>query len=233
MATPRPTHRNPWAWVCSIYFAEGLPYVIVMNVAVIMYKRFGISNTDIGLYTGWFYLPWVLKPLWSPVVDILKTRRAWIAVMQLIISTALAGLALTMPLPQMVQYSLAFFWLLAFSSATHDIAVDGFYLLATTEREQAFFVGIRSTVYRLAMILCQGPLVILAGRLEKNTNNLPLAWSVTFGLVAGTFAVLTVYHWIILPRPEKDVAGDTRSVTIFWAKFFQTFAAYFKKEKIG
>lgn len=164
------TKRNPWLWVPSLYFAEGIPYIIVMVVSVIMYKRLGISNTDIALYTSWLYLPWVIKPLWSPVVDLLRTKRFWIITMQLFVGAGLAGVALTIPVPNFFQYTLAFFWLLAFSSATHDIAADGFYMLGLTEHQQAFFVGIRSTFYRFAMITGQGLLIILAGYLESSTG---------------------------------------------------------------
>lgn len=164
------TKRNPWAWIPSLYFAEGIPYVIVMVVSVIMYKRLGISNTDIALYTSWLYLPWVIKPLWSPVVDLLKTKRFWIIIMQLFIGAGLAGVAFTIPIPNFFQYTLAFFWLLAFSSATHDIAADGFYMLGLTKHQQAFFVGVRSTFYRFAMITGQGLLIILAGYLESSTG---------------------------------------------------------------
>lgn len=170
MPDPKVTYRNPWAWVSSLYLAEGLPYVVVMTVAVIMYKGLGISNTDIALYTSWLYLPWVIKPLWSPIVDILKTRRAWIWVMQLIIGGGLAGVALTLPTSRAFQYSLAFLWLLAFSSATQDIAIDGFYLLATTQKEQSFFVGIRTTFYRISTIFGQGLLVILAGIIQDHSG---------------------------------------------------------------
>src|SRR3954447_5079888 len=170
MPKPKVTYRNPWAWVSSLYLAEGLPYVVVMTVSVIMYKGMGISNTDIALYTGWLYFPWVIKPLWSPVVDILKTRRLWIWVMQLLVGAGLAAVALTIPASNFFQYTLAFLWLLAFSSATHDIAADGFYMLATTESEQAFFVGIRSTFYRISMISGQGLLVILGGIIQSNTG---------------------------------------------------------------
>lgn len=162
--------RNPWAWIPSLYYAEGLPYVIVMIVSVIMYKRLGISNTDIALYTSWLYLPWVIKPLWSPVVDLLRTKRLWIITMQLFIGAGLAGVALTIPVSNFFQYSLAFFWLLAFSSATHDIAADGFYMLGLSKHQQAFFVGIRSTFYRIAMLTGQGLLIILAGYLESTTG---------------------------------------------------------------
>jgi PAT family beta-lactamase induction signal transducer AmpG len=162
--------RNPWFWIPTLYLAEGLPYVVVMTVSVVMYKGLGISNTDIALYTSWLYLPWVIKPLWSPVVDILKTRRLWIWLMQLLIGAGLAGVALTIPTAHFFQYTLAFLWLLAFSSATHDIAADGFYMLATTEKEQAFFVGIRSTFYRVSTICGQGLLVILAGLIQSHTG---------------------------------------------------------------
>ena len=172
MAKSKPAARNPWSWVPTLYFAEGIPYVVVMTVSVIMYKRLGISNTDIALYTSWLYLPWILKPLWSPVVDILKTKRFWIIIMQLIIGAGLAGVAFTIPVPDFFQYTLAFFWLLAFSSATHDIAADGFYMLGLSKHDQAWFVGIRSTFYRVAMITGQGLLIIVAGYIES-TSGLP------------------------------------------------------------
>ncbi len=165
---------SPWAWVPSLYFAEGIPYVIVMTVSVIMYKRMGISNTDIALYTGWLYLPWVIKPFWSPFVDLIKTKRWWIVVMQLFIGAALACVALTIPVPDFFRYTLAFLWLIAFSSATHDIAADGFYMLGLNSGEQSFFVGIRSTFYRIAMITGQGLLIILAGSLETSTGLTPV-----------------------------------------------------------
>lgn len=161
---------SPWLWVPSLYFAEGIPYVMVMTLSVIFYKRMGISNTDIALYTSWLYLPWVIKPLWGPVVDILRTKRFWILVMQLCIGAGLAGVAFTIPVDRFFQFTLAFFWLLAFSSATHDIAADGFYMLGLSKGDQAFFVGIRSTFYRLAMLTGQGLLVILAGYFEARTG---------------------------------------------------------------
>ena len=161
---------NPWLWVPSLYFAEGIPYVMVMTLSVIFYKRMGISNTEIALYTSWLYLPWVIKPLWGPVVDILRTKRFWILVMQLCIGAGLAGVAFTIPVDRFFQFTLAFFWLLAFSSATHDIAADGFYMLGLSKGDQAFFVGIRSTFYRLAMLTGQGLLVILAGYFEAKTG---------------------------------------------------------------
>ncbi len=167
-------NRSPWFWVPTLYFAEGLPYVMVMTVSVVMYKKLGISNAQFALYTSWLYLPWVIKPLWSPIVDILKTRRFWIIIMQLLIGAGLAGIALTIPSGNFFKYTMAFFWLLAFSSATHDIAADGFYMLGLSQGDQSFFVGIRSTFYRFAMLAGQGLLVILAGALETATGLEPL-----------------------------------------------------------
>ena len=170
MTNPNPTSRSPWAWVPSLYLAQGLPFAVVNTVSVIMYKSLGVSNADIAFYTAWLYLPWVIKPLWSPVVDIRRTRRWWIWGMQLLLGAGFAAVGLTLPLPIFFQASLALFYLVAFSSATHDIAADGYYLLATTEKEQAFFVGIRSTFFRISMIFGQGLLVILAGLIQSNTG---------------------------------------------------------------
>ncbi len=161
---------SPWRWIPSLYFAEGIPYVVVMTVAVVLYKRMGVSNTDIALFTSWLYLPWVIKPFWSPFVDLLRTKRFWILATQLLIGAGLAGVALTIPLPGFFRWTLAVFWLLAFSSATHDIAADGFYMLGLTEQQQSFFVGIRSTFYRIAMIAGQGLLIMLAGALERGSG---------------------------------------------------------------
>ncbi len=177
----KPTKRNPWLWIPTLYFAEGIPYVVAMTVAVIMFKRLGISNTDIALYTSWLYLPWVIKPLWSPIVDLLKTKRWWIIVMQLLIGAGLGGVALAIPLPGFFKITLIFLWLLAFSSATHDIAADGFYMLGLNEHQQAYFVGIRSTFYRIAMITGQGLLIILAGFFEVTTGLPPIEINVAAG----------------------------------------------------
>lgn len=166
--------RSPWAWIPTLYLAEGLPYVAVQTISVIMYKRMGISNTDIALYTSWLYLPWLLKFLWSPFVDLLKTKRWWITAMQLLIGVGFAGIAFAMPAPFFFQATLAIFALLAFSSATHDIAADGFYMLALDTNNQAKFVGIRSTFYRIATVFGQGILVVLAGVLESSTGCEPV-----------------------------------------------------------
>lgn len=175
MSTEKKTKkRNPWAWIPTLYFAQGLPYVAVMTISVIMYKRLGMSNTDIALYTGWLGLPWVIKPFWSPFVDIIKTKRWWVLIMQWVVAIALAGIAFTIPTAWWVQLTFAVFMLMGFASATHDIAADGFYMLALTEHEQSLFVGIRSTFYRIATVVGQGLLVILAGVIEMNSGLEPL-----------------------------------------------------------
>ena len=222
-----------WSWLPSLYFAEGIPYVIVMNLSVIMYKRLGLSNTDIAFYTGWLYLPWVIKPLWSPFVDLLKTKRWWIVSMQLLIGSGLAGVAFTLPAPFYLQVSLVLFWLMAFGSATHDVAADGFYMLALDEREQSFFVGIRSTFYRLATIFGQGALVVAAGYLERTTGNIPYAWSLTLLVVAGLFVAFSVYHRFVLPTVSDDRRDRRKSYSDTWQEFGRVVVAFFDKKNIG
>lgn len=199
--------RSPWAWIPTLYVAEGLPYVAVMTISVILYKRMGVSNTDIALYTSWLYLPWVIKPFWSPFVDLLKTKRWWIYTMQIFIGAGLAGIAFMIPVPFFFQGTLAFFWLMAFSSATHDIAADGFYMLALDSNNQAKFVGIRSTFYRIATIMGQGVLIILAGFIESSTG------LDTVKLDVSTSSAYEKSAWVI-PQPEiAEQSGDIRFVT--------------------
>ncbi len=231
MTTRQASSRNIWAWVPSLYFAEGLPYVVVMTVSVIMYKRMGISNTDIALYTSWLYLPWVIKPLWSPIVDLLKTKRLWIVGTQFVIGVALACVALTIPMPGFFRYTLAIFWLMAFSSATHDIAADGFYMLALEQHQQAALVGVRSTFYRVAMITGQGILVVIAGQFEV-TRGIAFAWSVTFGILAALFILFFIYHKFILPYPASDKPTLHENSSGVLPEFFRVFILFFKKKNI-
>jgi len=194
-------NKSPWAWIPTLYFAQGLPYVVAMTVAVIMYKRMGISNTDIALYTSWLYLPWVIKPFWSPFVDLIKTKRWWIVIMQLLVGAGLAGVAFLIPMPFFFQATLAVLWLIAFSSATYDIAADGFYMLALDSSQQSFFVGIRSTFYRLAMITGQGLLIIIAGSLETWTGVEPMQFKVSSSTTAQTEIASTDQNHIV---PQTD-----------------------------
>ena len=243
---------SPWQWVPSLYFAQGIPYVVVMSVAVILFKRMGMSNTDIALYTSGLNLPWVIKPLWSPLVDLLKTKRWWIVVMQILVGAGLAGIALTIQGPLAFRYCLAFMWLLAFSSATHDIAADGFYMLGLNEKKQAYFVGIRNTFYRFAVIFSsskdgdkfcgQGILVMFAGWLEQRyarempeTAAIPQAWSLTFYLLTILFALLFVYHYLFLPHPRRDTCTlppQQASAGRVFKEFLGTFTSFFQKKHI-
>ncbi len=232
MSKTRKEYRNGWSWVPSLYFAEGLPYVMVMTVSVIMYKRLGISNTDIAVYTSLLYLPWVVKPLWSPFVDILRTKRFWIITMQLIIALGLGGIAFTVTLPSFFVLTLLFFWLIAFSSATHDIAADGFYMLGLTKHDQVWFVGFRSTFYRFAMIAGQGLLVIFAGYLEVTLNDIPMAWMISLAAIGVLFFLFFLYHNFILPFPRSDGPTASADAKSIMAEFVKTFTAFFKKDQI-
>lgn len=222
---------SPWYWVPSLYFAQGIPYVAVMIIAVLMYKQMGLSNTDVALYTSWLNLPWVIKPLWSPFIDLLKTKRWWIVTMQLLIGAGLAAVAFTIPTSFFFQATQAAFWLLAFSSATHDIAADGFYMLALNSHEQAFFVGIRSTFYRIATIAGQGLLVMFVGVLLNMTNDLTFAWSVAFFILTGLFLALFVYHFFVLPVPETDKSNRSVNTSSIFKDFIGTFISFFKKKQ--
>jgi PAT family beta-lactamase induction signal transducer AmpG len=222
----------PWMWIPSLYLAEGLPFVAVQTISVIMYKRMGISNADIAFYTGLLYLPWLIKPLWSPFVDILKTKRWWILTTQLLIGAGFAGVAFTAPLPFFFQATLSFFYLLAFSSATHDIAADGFYMSGLDASQQAMYIGVRNVFYRIATLIGQGALVFLAGYLERITGNIPFAWSITFFVMAGLFILFGVYHRFALPKPESDAPNPGLKPNVILREFGETFLSFFRKPQI-
>ena len=201
----RSTRRTPWAWVPTLYVAEGLPNVVVMAVAVVMYMQLGMSDSEIGLYTSWLGLPWVIKPLWSPFVDLYKTKRWWVLAMQILLGSSLAGVAFTLNASYWFQGTMFFFFLMAFSSATHDIAADGYYMLELDDHDQAWYVGIRNTFYRLAVIFGNGVLVPIAGVLQLEfRDQKAFAWSLVFYGLAGLFIALWLYHGFIMPRPAAD-----------------------------
>ena len=227
----KPGFRNPWAWIPSLYYAEGIPYAMVMIVSVIMYKDMGISNTDITFYTAWLNLPWVIKPLWSPFLDMFRKKRSWIVSMQFLIGVGLAGVALTIPAAAFFQYTLMFFFLLAFSSATHDIAADGFYMLGLDQHGQALYAGIRSTFYRIAMITAQGILVFFAGHMAK-TMGVVSAWTIMFYIITGLFFLFAVYHFIILPYPSGDKPAVVEGSESVMKNFVKTFSLFFRKKQI-
>ncbi len=223
--------RKAWKWVPTLYFAEGVPYVIVMTIAVIMYKRLGLNNEEIALYTSLLWLPWVVKPFWSPIVEVLRTKRWWIVAMQLVIGLSMFGVAVTLRLPHSIFLSLCCFWIMAFSSATHDIAADGYYMLELSPHGQSMFVGIRSTSYRIATIAIAGLTVMLAGRLEIYTRQPSRAWSLTIGVIAVFFIIVWLYHCKMLPRPAGDSA--TRNTLLSQCRNIgTTFAAFFTKPNI-
>lgn len=234
--TGKVTGRSPWWWIPTLYFAEGIPYFIVNNISVTMFTKMGVPNGEMALFTSLLYLPWTLKPLWSPLVDIFRTKRWWIVMMQALVSAAFVMLALTLPSPEtstqvpmsLFTFTLLLFVFAAFASATHDIAADGFYMIALDSGQQSFFVGIRSTFYRLSSIFGQGVLVVVAGVLEEKTGNIPLAWSLTIGLTAVIFTILTIYHSFALPRPAGDSAVSTDGSGSA-GEFAKAFVSFFRK----
>ena len=223
---------SPWAWVPSLYLAEGLPNVTITAVSVALYTKMGLSVTEIALYTSLLYLPWVIKPFWSPFVDILKTKRRWILITQLLIGAGFAGVAFSIPTTFYLQATIAFFYLLAFSSATHDIAADGFYMLGLDTNQQAAYVGIRNTFYRVATLVGQGALLYLAGHLERVTGNITFAWSTVFFVLAGLFILFHFYHRFVLPKPLADIPNTSLKSNDILKEFIETFISFFKKPQI-
>lgn len=219
-----------WQWLPTLYFSSGLPYVAVNILSVILYKNLGLSNTEIVLYTSWLYLPFVIKPLWSPFVDMFKTKRWWIVVAELVIGALFGLVALSLPTAHFFQLTLLAFWLLAFSAATQDISTDGFYMLALEQHQQAAFVGVRSLFYRLAVIVGQGLLVVLAGWLIDLKGSAVQAWTIVFAVLGVMFILLALYHQWVLPRPLSDQArADGASV---FNTFITIFVAFLKKKNI-
>lgn len=227
------TQRHPWWWIPTLYFAEGLPYMAVMTISTVMYKCLGIGNTEIAFYTAWLYLPWVIKPFWSPFVDIIRSKRWWVLAMQWAIAIAMASIAFALPASGFFQATLALFWLMAFASATHDIAADGFYMLTLTEHQQSLFVGIRSLFYRISMVVGQGVLVVVAAFVSDAWAQPKAGWIVVFGILAAFFALVASYHSFALPRPAADAMRSPRSRGEVLREFTETFVAFFRKPQVG
>lgn len=227
------TQRHPWWWIPTLYFAEGLPYMAVMTISTVMYKCLGIGNTEIAFYTAWLYLPWVIKPFWSPFVDIIRSKRWWVLAMQWAIAIAMASIAFALPASGFFQATLALFWLMAFASATHDIAADGFYMLALTEHQQSLFVGIRSLFYRISMVVGQGALVVVAAFVSDAWAQPKAGWIGVFGILAAFFALVASYHSFALPRPAADAMRSPRSRGEVLREFTETFVAFFRKPQVG
>ncbi|PZX93022.1 MFS transporter [Flavobacterium aquariorum] len=221
--------NKPWYWIPFLNFASGFPYAIIISVSVIMYKNLGIANEDIGVYTSLLYLPWVIKPLWSPFIDLYATKRKWFLAMQLLIAIAFLIVGITIPMNHFFMLSLALFWVAAFASASNDVASDGFYMLALAKEQQSFFLGIRSTFYRLSMLTANGLIVILGGFLEHKFGDKSKAWSYTMIVVALIMAVLTVYNFFTTPKVEEITETETAPK----ASFGEVFATFFQKKQIG
>ncbi|WP_298793761.1 MFS transporter [uncultured Allomuricauda sp.] len=220
--------KGAWAWIPILYFTQGIPYILVVVVSVIMYKRLGIGNAEIGLYTSWLYLPWVLKPLWSPLVDLNGTKRKWFLAMQLVVALSFLGIGIFLPSNSFFIITLAFFWMAAFASATNDIASDGYYMIGLTQKKQSFFIGLRSTFYRLAMVTGQGLLVIFAGFLENKYGDNTKAWSMTMICAAVLMLLLTISNFFAAPKFEQSSDKPQEKP----AGFLDVFASFFKKEQI-
>lgn len=225
--------RSPWLWVPTLAFSDGLPLVAVMSISVILYKQLGLSNSAITFYTSWLYLPWVLKPVLSPFVDLIKTKRWWVVAMELLLGAALGGVAFTIPTALWMQGTLFFFWVMAFSGAFHCIAADGFYMLGLDSHQQAWFMGIRSVFDRLATIFGQGVLVMAAGNLQVIfRNSIAYSWSLMFYGVAGLFLLLWLWHSQALPRPTEDVARPGINARTIWREIANTFRTFVQKEQV-
>lgn len=224
------TDKNPWFWIPLLNFASGFPYAIIISVSVIMYKSLGVNNEDIGVYTSLLYLPWVIKPLWSPFIDLYSTKRKWFLAMQLVIAVAFLIVGLTIPMSNFFILSLAIFWVAAFASASNDVASDGFYMLALAKEQQSFFLGIRSTFYRLSMLTANGLIVILGGFLEQKYGDKSKAWSYTMIAVALIMVFLTIYNFLTTPKVEEikiTVKSENKQ------SFGVVFKTFFQKKQIG
>jgi PAT family beta-lactamase induction signal transducer AmpG len=226
------TDNRPWYWIPILSFASGLPYAIIISVSVIMYKNLGINNEDIGIYTSLLYLPWVIKPLWSPFIDLYSTKRKWFLAMQLIIAIAFLIVGLTIPLNHFFVISLAIFWVAAFASASNDVASDGFYLIALEKDQQSFFLGIRSTFYRLSMLTGNGLIVIIGGYLEQQYGDKQKAWSYTMIIVGLLMALITIYNYFTAPRTETSIPASTNAEGSK-KNFSAVFTSFFQKKQIG
>lgn len=223
---------HPWAWIPTLYFIQGLPNAVIVTLTVILYKDFGISNSKIAFYTGMMYLPWVIKPFWSPFVDIIRTKRWWTVTMQIIMAAAFAGVAMFLTTDMFFAATIVLFWLVAFTSATNDISSDGFYMLALTEHQQSYFVGIRSLFYRVSMWAVQFGIIYLAGFLQTRTGSVEQSWLIVFVVLAATFAAGSVYHAFLLPHPAKDAPNNVKDASTIFREFGQTFATFFRKKHL-
>ena len=231
--TSNGTRVSPWRWIPTLYIAEGLPYFAVNTLTVLMYTNMGVGLKEMAFFTGWLYLPWVIKPFWSPFVDLIKTKRYWTIAMQIVMAVTMALVGLLLPTSGFFATTLICFWVMAFCSATHDIAADGYYMLELEEHEQAAYVGVRSTFYRIASVIGQGGLVILAGALEESCSTIATAWSYTFYLLSIFFVCIYLYHLLWgMPQPKRDQPRQGVTAGTIIRDFCMTFVTFFRKPYI-
>jgi PAT family beta-lactamase induction signal transducer AmpG len=230
---------HPLLWVPSLYFAMGTPYVAVTIVAAIMYKNLGLSNAEIAAYTSAMGVPWVLKPLWAPLVELFRTKKFFVLAMECSMVATFACLAFALRLPVYVPLTLAFFWITGFASATHDIAGDGVYLTSSSSKEQALYIGVQGAAWNLSRVLVSGLLVSLtkilfdwaaAGQPAPANGPHPAwftAWMIVMVLITGIMAVAAAYHYFVLPPGSKapdagrNVAEALRTTRDAWVSFFK------------
>ena len=219
---------SPWVWVPTLYLAEGIPYFLVTSISVTLFAQLGVPNSEMALFTSLIAFPWVVKPLWSPFVDVLRTKRWWVLTMQILMAVTVALLAWLAPQGHFT-IALILFTITAFCSATHDIAADGYYMIALNEHDQSAYVGLRSTFYRIANIFCQSLLLMLVGWLQKRTD-IPSSWTFALLLCSGLLALMALWHTWQMPRVE--VTGNGLRVTGIWQEVGQVFAEFFRKPGI-
>jgi PAT family beta-lactamase induction signal transducer AmpG len=229
MSSKQHGRTHPALWVPTLYFAEGLPFFSVSLLAGIVYKRLGVSNDVIALYTSWLLLPWSLKPLWSPLLEMFKTKKFFVIVMEFAGGLGLALVALFLPLPEFFRYTLAFFTVTAFCSSTHDIAADGLYIASLSSKEQAAYAGWQGGFYNVARFTSQGALVILAGYLEARSN-VAHAWTVIFFSLGFILVALSLYHARVLPKGGAE--RHSRSLREMYSTFADVVVSFFRKRNI-
>lgn len=224
---------NAWLWIPTLYFASGLPYHAITSISDIMYKDMGIDNATIALYTSILLIPWTIKPLWSPFVEMVSTRRKWTLYSQIALAVCFSIVALSIPASGFLTLTLCTFMIGAFVSSTHDIALDGFYILGLTQEKQSFFSGIRNTFYRIATVFSSGILVMLANRLANHFGDNRLAWSATFITTAIIMAALFLYHRKALPQPKEDISRNPKNISGIFESFGDIIKSYFTKPGIA
>ena len=223
---------NAWLWVPTLYFASGLPYHAITSISDIMYKDLGVENSTITFLTSIFLIPWTIKPLWSPFVELISTRRKWTIYSQLLLALCFGMVAMFIPMNSYLLLTIIAFMIGAFVSSTHDIALDGFYILALPQEKQSFFSGIRNTAYRIATVFSSGILVMLANKMGHYLGSDALAWSATFATTAIIMLAFFLYNRKAMPKPENDIDRAPRSVSMIFRDFGDIIRTYFKKPGI-